>query len=98
MNSINPQVFEFFNRLSENNNREWFEQHKPEFKNLELGVKEFGSHLFDQISAHGSLEHSGFLRNPTLVALLTDFIKKLCPRTRVCVNEQANKNSYSGNL
>jgi hypothetical protein len=38
------------------------------------------------------------LRNPTLVALLTDFIKKLCPRTRVCVNEQANKNSYSGNL
>ncbi|MCO4749452.1 MAG: DUF2461 domain-containing protein [Flavobacteriales bacterium] len=62
MNSINPQVFEFFNRLSENNNREWFEQHKPEFKNLELGVKEFGSHLFDQISAHDSLERWKLMR------------------------------------
>jgi len=62
MNSINPQVFEFFSRLRENNNREWFEQHKPEFKNLELEMKAFSGHLFDQISAHDSLERWKLMR------------------------------------
>jgi uncharacterized protein (TIGR02453 family) len=56
MNSINPKVFQFFSSLKENNNRDWFEEHKPLFKELELEVKEFCVLLFNQISVHDSLE------------------------------------------
>jgi len=56
MKSINPNVFKFFSSLRENNNRAWFEQHKPEFKDLESEVKEFCVQLFDQINLHDSLE------------------------------------------
>jgi len=27
-----PKFFEFFNRLSKNNNREWFNEHKPDYQ------------------------------------------------------------------
>ena len=35
MSGIDPQVLKFFKTLSKNNNRDWFEAHKPEFKALE---------------------------------------------------------------
>ena len=36
---LNPGIFRFFEQLAQNNNREWFEAHKPEFKTLENSVK-----------------------------------------------------------
>ena len=42
---LNPAIFQFFKQLAKNNNREWFEQHKPEFKALETEVKQFGEAL-----------------------------------------------------
>ena len=41
MKSINPDIFTFYKDLDENNNREWFESHKPRFKALESEVKDF---------------------------------------------------------
>lgn len=41
MKSINPDIFTFYKDLDKNNNREWFESHKPRFKSLELEVKDF---------------------------------------------------------
>ena len=41
MKSINPGIFTFYKDLDKNNNREWFESHKPRFKALESEVKDF---------------------------------------------------------
>jgi len=62
MSTINPKVFDFLSSLKENNNRAWFEQHKPHFKALEVEVKEFCVQLFDQISLHDSLERWKLMR------------------------------------
>ena len=62
MNGINHKVFDFLSSLKENNNRTWFEQHKPHFKALEVEVKEFCAQLFDQISLHDSLERWKLMR------------------------------------
>ncbi|MGB0280422.1 MAG: DUF2461 family protein, partial [Flavobacteriaceae bacterium] len=44
---LSPHIFRFFTQLSQNNNREWFEAHKPEFKAIETSVKQFGEALKD---------------------------------------------------
>ena len=41
MKNINPDIFTFYKDLDKNNNREWFESHKPRFKSLESEVKDF---------------------------------------------------------
>ena len=38
MKKINPDLFKFYNSLSENNFRDWFELHKARFKDLEAEV------------------------------------------------------------
>ena len=53
---LNPAIFQFFKKLEQNNNREWFEQHKPEFKALETTVKQFGEALKDQLNQHDSID------------------------------------------
>ena len=47
---LDSAIFQFFKKLEQNNNREWFEQHKPEFKALETTVKQFGEALKDQLN------------------------------------------------
>lgn len=56
MTAINPKVFEFLKKLEKNNNREWFEKHKPQFKALEQGFKQFSESLFHEVNTHDSLE------------------------------------------
>ena len=53
---LNPALFRFFKQLAKNNNREWFEQHKPEFKAFETEVKEFGEALKDKLNQHDSID------------------------------------------
>ena len=53
---LNPALFRFFKQLAKNNNREWFEQHKPEFKVLETDLKLFGEALKDQLNQHDSID------------------------------------------
>ena len=36
MQIINPDLFSFFSKLKENNNRDWFQSNKTEFKLLEV--------------------------------------------------------------
>ena len=52
---LSSDIFSFFKKLEKNNNREWFEQHKPEFKALETTVKQFGEALKDQLNQHASI-------------------------------------------
>ena len=56
MIKIDTQIFDFLKKLEKNNNREWFEKHKPQFKALEQGFKQFSESLFNDLNAHDSLE------------------------------------------
>ena len=59
---LNPAIFRFFRELAKHNNREWFEEHKPEFKALETEVKLFGEALKDQLNQHDSIDRFKLFR------------------------------------
>jgi len=56
MSSISPKVYTFFNKLSKNNNRDWFNEHKPEFKALEAETKGFFEEVMQQMRIHDDIE------------------------------------------
>ena len=57
MNEIIPrEVFSFFNRLDKNNNRDWFNENKAEFKELEKEVKQFYNQLYDRLNKHDQVD------------------------------------------
>ena len=51
MTAIMKEVLSFFKKLEKNNNREWFEINKPEFKRIEAEVKHFGQQLKEALEA-----------------------------------------------
>ena len=59
---LDSAIFKFFKKLEQNNNREWFEQHKPEFKTLETTVKQFGEALKDKLNQHDSIDRFKLFR------------------------------------
>ena len=62
MMTINPAVFTFFNKLEKNNNRDWFEDHKPEFKALEKEIKGFSSTLESALNSNDRIEKTKMFR------------------------------------
>ena len=59
---LNLSIIQFIRQLAKHNNREWFEQHKPEFKALETDVKLFGEALKDQLNQHDSIDRFKLFR------------------------------------
>ena len=59
---LDSAIFRFFKKLEQNNNREWFEQQKPEFKAMETKVKHFGEALKDQLNQHDSIDRFKLFR------------------------------------
>lgn len=53
---ISPEVIGFLSRLKKNNNREWFTEHKKEFKSVETKAKEFYNALLEKLQAHDDIE------------------------------------------
>ena len=45
------EIIDFLNRLSQNNNREWFADHKEEYKAIDKKLKEFAAKLINGIAA-----------------------------------------------
>lgn len=54
--AISAEVLEFLRELKENNNRDWFNERKSEFKKLELEVKEFGQDVTALLNRHDTIE------------------------------------------
>ena len=54
--TIPKETLSFFNKLSKNNDRDWFNTHKPEFKAIEAKVKSAYNHLGELMSAHDQIE------------------------------------------
>ncbi len=62
MKALSPKIFKFFKQLTKHNNREWFEQHKPEFKALETSVNQFGETLKEKLNQHDSIDRFKLFR------------------------------------
>ena len=55
-------LFSFFSDLQQNNNRDWFIEHKPRFKAIETEVKDFGEQLKDKLNQHDSIDRFKLFR------------------------------------
>ena len=55
-------LFSFFSDLQQNNNRDWFTEHKPRFKAIETEVKDFGEQLKDKLNQHDSIDRFKLFR------------------------------------
>ena len=55
-------LFSFFTDLQQNNNRDWFMEHKPRFKAIEAEVKDFGEELKDKLNQHDSIDQFKLFR------------------------------------
>ena len=50
MLKLPEELFPFFKKLERNNNRDWFEVNKPQFKEIESQVKIFGEQLKETLA------------------------------------------------
>ncbi|RZN83977.1 MAG: DUF2461 domain-containing protein [Winogradskyella sp.] len=56
MSSISKDTFAFLKKLEKNNNRDWFNDNKPEFKRIESQVKESYNHLGELMNIHDQID------------------------------------------
>ena len=54
--TIPKDALDFLKRLQNNNNREWFNDNKVEFKSIEAEVKAFYNELYNTINAHDNVD------------------------------------------
>ena len=52
----------FFKKLKKNNNREWFAENKPKFKELEKEIKAFGEELKDRLNEFDNIDRFKLFR------------------------------------
>mgnify|MGYP000274168485 CR=1 FL=1 len=55
-NIISKDVFTFFKKLEKNNDRDWFNENKPEFKRIESDVKVFYNSLLENLNIHDEID------------------------------------------
>lgn len=60
--TISKDAFDFLKELSKNNNKDWFEQHKPTFKAHEKAVKSFFESVKNNLSHHDEIEKMKMFR------------------------------------
>ncbi|MDH5412636.1 MAG: DUF2461 domain-containing protein [Flavobacteriaceae bacterium] len=54
--SVPQKTFDFFKSLGKNNNREWFNEHKGEFKSLETDIKKFYNTVLENLKKHDDVD------------------------------------------
>ncbi len=57
MTSIQPETLQFLRNLSENNNREWFNEHKPEYLNAHENMVRFMDDLITEMKKIDHIEN-----------------------------------------
>lgn len=63
MNETIPrEAFDFFKRLEKNNNRDWFNENKKEFKEIEAEVKQVYNQLFEMLNTHDEIDKMKLFR------------------------------------
>ncbi|WMI65113.1 DUF2461 domain-containing protein [Aestuariibaculum sp. YM273] len=56
MKVVPETVFKFFQQLEQNNNRDWFNEHKKEFKSIEKDIKSFYNSVLEDLKAHDDID------------------------------------------
>jgi uncharacterized protein (TIGR02453 family) len=54
--TIPKSALDFFKKLEKNNNRDWFNEHKKEFKAIETEVKNIYNIIFENIKSHDDVD------------------------------------------
>ncbi len=54
--TVDKNVFPFFKKLEKNNNRDWFNENKPEFKAIETNIKAFYNTLLERLNVHDEID------------------------------------------
>jgi uncharacterized protein (TIGR02453 family) len=54
--AVSKSVFKFFNALEKNNNRDWFNANKPEFKTIEAEIKQFYDTVLNNLRQHDDID------------------------------------------
>ncbi|NQX87007.1 MAG: DUF2461 domain-containing protein [Flavobacteriaceae bacterium] len=54
--AVPKSALDFFKKLQKNNNREWFTEHKSEFKAIEAEVKTVYNELYNRLNAHDEVD------------------------------------------
>lgn len=54
--AVPKSALDFFKKLQKNNNREWFTEHKPEFKAIEAEVKTVYNELYNRLNTHDEVD------------------------------------------
>lgn len=62
MPTISKSSLEFLNKLKKNNNREWFDAHKDEFKVEEQKLKDFYNIVLEELSANDNIDKMKIFR------------------------------------
>ncbi|GAA4232222.1 DUF2461 domain-containing protein [Postechiella marina] len=53
---VSKDIFSFLKKLEKNNNRDWFNENKPEFKTIEQEAKSFYNTLLDTVKVHDDID------------------------------------------
>ena len=56
MSTISKSALDFFKKLEKNNNRNWFNEHKKEFKTIEAQTKQTYQELSDLLNTHDDID------------------------------------------
>ncbi|MDO6759457.1 DUF2461 domain-containing protein [Tamlana sp. 2_MG-2023] len=54
--SVPKSVFKFLSKLEKNNNRDWFNENKPEFKAIEKEVKAFYNSVYEGLNSYDEID------------------------------------------
>ncbi len=54
--SVSNAAFSFFKRLEKNNNRDWFNANKPEFKKIETDIKKVYHSILESLNSHDEID------------------------------------------
>jgi len=54
--TVPKEALEFFKKLENNNNRDWFNQRKKEFKTIEAEIKNVYNSLFEALKVHDDID------------------------------------------
>lgn len=54
--TIRTEVFDFLKALEENNNRDWFNDHKTDFKQIQTHIKSVYNALFELVKQHDDID------------------------------------------
>jgi uncharacterized protein (TIGR02453 family) len=62
MVTISNQTLEFLKKLEKNNNRDWFNENKKEFKSIEADTKKVYNRVFEDLKKHDDLDRVKMFR------------------------------------